>query len=295
VTVEGVRISSPDKVLWPDAGITKLELVRYYEAMAPVLLKYVRHRPLTLRPFPRGVDKPGFYLKDAPKGAPDWLRTFRDVAQSTGEPVDFVVAEDARTLVWIAQFNSVEVHAWLSTIERPDEPDWAVVDLDPPDEMPGCERSKNVVRAAVAMRDELTRRGLRSFAKVSGQTGAHVLVPLEPVHHFDEVRGFFERLGEDLCRALPDLLTTDYSVADRGGRILVDYAQNSRAKTTVAPYSVRPKAGAPVALPITWDELEDPRFRREEWTLRTVPERVARRGDALEPALSVKQRLPSGR
>ncbi|CAA9280681.1 MAG: ATP-dependent DNA ligase clustered with Ku protein, LigD [uncultured Chloroflexi bacterium] len=295
VTVEGVRISSPGKVLWPDEGITKLELVRYHAALAPVILRYVRHRPLTLRPFPRGVDKPGFYIKDAPKGAPEWLQTFCDVAQSTGEAVHFVVAEDARTLVWLAQFNSVEVHAWLSTVECPDQPDWAVVDLDPPDEMPAGLRQRNVVTAAVAMRDELARRGLKSFPKVSGQTGVHVLVPLDPVHRFDDVRAFFEQLGEDLCQALPDLLTTDYDIAGRGGRILVDYAQNSRAKTTVAPYSVRPKPGAPVALPVTWDELKDPSFNREQWTLRTVPERVAKVGDLLEPALRVKQRLPAAR
>jgi bifunctional non-homologous end joining protein LigD len=292
VTVEGVRISSPEKVLWPDAGIAKLELARYYAAMAPVILKYVRHRPLTLRPFPRGVDETGFYLKDVPKGAPPWLQTFADVARSTGETVRFVVAEDARTLVWIAQFNSVEIHAWLSTIEHPDEPDWAVVDLDPPDDMPAAERNRNVVTAALSMRDALHARGLQSFPKVSGQTGVHVLVPLDPVHPFDEVREFFERLGEHLCRAHPDLLTTDYDIAERGGRILVDYAQNSRAKTTVAPYSVRPKPGAPVALPVTWEELADPAFRREQWTLRTVPERVQRTGDLLEPALGLKQRLP---
>ena len=136
ISVRGVRITNPDKLLWPDDGLTKLDLVRYYEAMAPTILKYVRHRPLTLRPFMSGVTGRGIYLKNAPKGAPSWLRTFADVAESTGGTVNFVVAEDVKTLIWVAQYNSIELHAWLSKIDAPDLPDWAVVDLDPPDNVP---------------------------------------------------------------------------------------------------------------------------------------------------------------
>jgi bifunctional non-homologous end joining protein LigD len=294
MSVRGVRVTSPDKLLWPEDGITKLDLVRYYEAMAPVLLRYVRDRPLTLRPFMQGITGRGIYMKNAPKGAPSWLRTFTDVAESTGEPVHFVVAEDVKTLIWVAQYNSIEVHAWLSTVDEPDFPDWAVVDLDPPDEVPTAERRRTAVRSALLVREQLEKHGLKSFPKPSGQTGVHVLVPLDPVHPFDDVRAFFEKLGEELCHAEPDLLTTDYDIADRHGRILVDYAQNSRGKTTVAPYSVRPKPGAPVALPITWEELEAFGASRDPhpWTLRNVPERVAKSGDALEPALKLKQRLP---
>ena len=288
VEVLGVRISHPEKALWPHDGITKLDLVRYYERIAPILLRYVAQRPLTLRPFPRGVDQPGFYLKDAPRGAPPWLKTFRDVAESTGEPVDFVVATDARTLVWAAQYNTVEIHPWLSRIDKPDSPDWAVVDLDPPDDAPW----EMLVRSGRAVREGLEQVGLRAFPKLTGQTGLHVLLPLARRHTFDQVREFCQALAEDLCARHPDLLTTDYDMADRRGRILIDYAQNSRAKTTVAPYSVRPKPGAPVAAPITWDELEAPDLRHGRWTLRNVFERLERVGDLLEPALRIHQRLP---
>ena len=293
VEVLGVRVSHPEKLLWPDDGISKLDLVRYYERAAPIILKYVAHRPLTLRPFPRGVDRPGFYLKHAPKGAPPWLETFRDVAESTGEPVDFVVATDARALIWAAQYNAIEVHPWLSRVDQPDFPDWAVVDLDPPDNLPDAARWDMLVGAAGAVRQRLDGWGLRGFPKLTGQTGLHVLVPLARVHRYEAVRAFCQALARELSERRPDLLTADYDVADRRGRILVDYAQNARGKSTVAPYSVRPRPGAPVAVPVTWEEVGGPDLRHTRWTLRTVFERLDRVGDPLEPALALPQRLPT--
>ena len=288
ITVHGVRITHPQKLLWPADGISKLDLVRYYEQVGPLLLRYAGRRPVTLRPFPRGVDQPGFYLKDAPKGAPPWLETFSDVAQSTGEAVHFVVLDDLRTLLWMAQFNAVEVHAWLSRVDRPDRPDWAIVDLDPADETPW----PRIAEAARLAHQALEAAGLRAFAKLSGQSGIHILVPLARVHTYADVRTFFERLARQLCDAAPDLLTTDYQTAQRGGRILIDYAQNAYGKNTVAPYSVRPRPGAPVSAPIAWSELDDGDLRANTWTLRSLPERLARVGDLLEPALQLHQRLP---
>ncbi len=289
VEIEGVRITHPEKVVWPDAGITKLELAQYYARMAPVMLRYVKDRPVTLRPFPQGVDRPGFYLKDKPRGAPSWIQTFEDRAGSTREIVHFVVASEARMLVWAAQINSVEVHPWLSTVEHPDTPDWAVVDLDP-FEGTAWER---ISRAALLVREGLARLGLQSFPKLTGQTGVHVLVPIEPSVSFDHVRSVFERLARELAEAHPDLLTTGYQVEGRRGRILIDYAQNARAKTTVAPYSPRPKPGAPVAAPVTWEEMEDPGLALDAWNVRTILDRLERVGDVLEPALGLRQRLPS--
>ena len=284
----GVRVSHPEKRLWPSDGFTKLDLVRYYERMAPVLLRYARNRPVTLRPFPRGVDQPGFYLKDAPKGAPGWLETFRDVPHSTGQAVRFVVLKDVRTLIWMAQFNAIEVHTWLSRVDRPDRPDWAVVDLDPADETPW----PRLARAARAVHQRLEALGLRAFGKLSGQSGIHVLVPLARVHTHDAVREFFERFARRLCDEEPDLLTVDYQTAQRGGRILIDYAQNSYGKNTVAPYSVRARPGAPVSAPIDWSELEDPQLRPDRWSISSMPARLEQVGDLLEPALRLHQRLP---
>ncbi|HEX2184599.1 MAG TPA: non-homologous end-joining DNA ligase [Chloroflexota bacterium] len=300
VDVLGVQVTNPRKVIWPQDGITKLDLVRYYERMAPTVLRYAARRPLTLRPFPRGIEQPGFYVKRAPKGRPSWVQTFRDVAESTGEPVDFVVARDegdARTLVWIAQYNTVELHPWLSRVDRPDEPDWAVFDLDLHGEAgqeEGPARWRRLTRGAQVLRESLETRGLRGFPKLSGQSGLHVLVPLERGAPFDEVREFFATLAREAVAAHPELLSVDYDLAGRQGRVLIDYAQNARGKSTVAPYSVRPRSGAPVSAPVTWDELDDPQLRPDRWTLRSIFERLERVGDLLAPALELRQRLPVG-
>ena len=291
VDVAGVQITHPHKLLWRSDGISKLDLAQYYARVGPVMLRYVQDRPITLRPFPRGVDQPGFYMKNAPKGAPPWLETFSDVAGSTGEEVHFVVARDVRTLVWVAQYNGVEVHPWLSRIDQPDCPDWAVVDLDPAG-APDAAGWRRLVAAAKEVRRQLDAAGLWSLPKLSGQTGIHVMVPLARAHDFDDVRAFFEQLAGRACRTLPDVVTTDYDTAARNGRILVDYAQNARAKSTVAAYCVRPRPHAPVSAPVTWDELDNPNLRPSTYTLRTMPDRLDAIGDLLEPALQIQQRLP---
>ncbi len=291
VDVDGVRITHPHKLLWRLGRITKLDLAEYYARIAPVMLRYVKDRPITLRPFPRGVEQPGFYVKNAPKGAPPWLETFSDVAGSTGEEVHFVVVRDVRTLVWVAQFNGVEIHPWLSRVDRPDVPDWAVVDLDPAED-PDAAGWQKLVRAARSARRHLSDAGLWSLPKLSGQSGVHVMVPLARTHSFDEVRLFFADLAAAVCRECADIVTTDYDTAGRGGRILFDYAQNARGKSTVAAYSVRPKPHAPVAAPVTWEELDDSGLRPNHWTLRTMPARLEQLGDLLAPALALRQELP---
>ncbi|HEX2326882.1 MAG TPA: non-homologous end-joining DNA ligase [Chloroflexota bacterium] len=300
--VEGVRVTHPDKVLFPRDGITKLDLARYYAGVAPWLLPYVARRPLTLRTYPQGIEGQGIYMKRVPKGAPSWIETFRDQpaplrAGQEREPVDYVIArdgEDARTLVWTAQYNAVEVHPWLSRMEHPDSPDWAVLDLDlhgaageAPDAFP------RLALAARLLRERLgAAHGLEVYPKLSGQSGVHLLLPLEPGHSFEAVRGFLVAEASAAAEAHPELLTTDYDIADRGGRVLIDYAQNGRGRHTVAPYSVRPRSGAPVSAPVTWEELEGPRLRADRWSLRTIGERLASVGDVLAPALTRRQRLP---
>ncbi len=288
VEIAGVAITHPDKVLWPDAGVTKLELARYYERLWPVLQRYVAARPLTLRPFPRGITGGSYYLKNAPAQAPAWLPTWTDVPASTGRPVRFVVGGELRTQIWCVQYNAIEVHPWLSRIDAPDLPDWAVVDLDPGERTPFA----LVVRAAKAVGRELARQGLAGYPKLSGSSGIHVYLPLERVHSFEAVRAWMHALAERLCAAAPETLTLDYDVADRHDLVLIDYAQNARGKNTVAPYSVRPKPGAPVSAPIRWEELDDPDLRPGRWTLRTLPARLEQIGDLFAPALERPQRLP---
>jgi bifunctional non-homologous end joining protein LigD len=301
VEVAGVRVTHPDKVLFPQDGLTKLDLARYYAAHGALVLRYAARRPLTLRTYPQGIDRPGVYMKRVPKGAPDWIETFRDQpapvrAGQEKAPVDYVIARDetdVRTLVWTAQYNAVEVHPWPSRVEHPDRPDWGVLDLDlhgPAGTAPGA--FARLATAGRLLRERLAGRGLDVFLKLSGQSGLHLLIPLEPVHPFDAVRAFLVAEANAACADHPDLLTTDYDVADRGERVLIDYAQNARGRHTVAPYSVRPRRGAPVSAPLDWAELDDPRLRADRWTLRTIGERLAAVGDVLAPALERRQRLP---
>ena len=288
IELDGIRITHPDKVLWPDDGYTKRDLAEYYRAVAPYLLPFLDRRALTLRTYPRGIAEPGIWLQHAPRTRPDWLTTWRDVAESTGRPIDHIVGGELRSLLWLVQYNVVEVHAWLSRTDRPDAPDFAVVDLDPSEATPFAD----VVAAARLFKIELERVGLESFPKVTGSTGIHLFVPLERGPSFDVVRGRMHELARRVEAAAPELVTTDPHVADRGSRIFADYAQNSRGRTTVAPYSVRPKPGAPVAVPIGWEELDDPALRPDRWTVRTIPERIATVGDLSAPLLACRQRLP---
>ncbi len=276
-------------MLWPEAGLTKRDLAEYYLSVAPYLLPFMQDRALTLRPFPRGVGAPGFYLQDAPKGAPAWLPTWRDVAPSTGRPVAHVVGGDPRTLIWLAQYNAIEVHAWLSRIDRPDEPDFAVVDLDPGERTPFGQ----VVEAARRFKAELDAAELAGFPKVTGSSGIHIFVPIERGPSFDAVREWMHRLALRVERAAPDLVTTDPRIAGRGDRVFLDYAQNSRGRTTVAPYSVRPRPGAPVAAPLRWEDLGDPELRADRWTIRTMARRIREVGDLVAVMLRCRQKLPT--
>ena len=288
IEIGGVTITHPDKVLWPDHGYTKRDLAEYYLAVGPYLLPYLERRALTLRPYPRGIEADGFYLQDAPAGRPAWLPTWRDVATSTGRPVDHVVGGDLRTLLWLAQYNAIEVHAWLSRIDRPDEPDVAVIDLDPSEATP----FGDVVTAARLFKAELDRAGLAGFPKLTGSSGIHLFIPLAGGPGFDVVRARVQALCRRVEAIAPELVTTDPTIADRGTRVFADYAQNSRGRTTVAPYSVRPKPGAPVAAPLRWADLDDPALRPDRWTIETMPARIEEVGDLVGPMLTCRQTLP---
>jgi bifunctional non-homologous end joining protein LigD len=289
IELGGVALTHPNKVLWPDAGHTKRDLAEYYRAVAPHLLPLLDRRALTLRTFPRGIDQPGIWLQHAPKARPDWLPTWRDVASSTGRPVDHVVGGELRTLLWLVQHNAIEVHAWLSRIDRPDGPDFAVIDLDPSEATPFVD----VVAAARRFKAELDRAGLAAFPKVTGSSGLHLYIPLARGPGYDAVRERVHALCRRVEAAAPELVTTDVRIAGRGARVFADYAQNSRGRTTVAPYSVRAKPGAPVAAPLRWEDLDDPDLRPNRWTIATMPARIAAVGDLVAPMLACRQTLPA--
>jgi bifunctional non-homologous end joining protein LigD len=284
-----IALSNPDKLLFPAHGYTKRDLAAYYLAMSAVLVPFVRDRPLMLKSYPNGVEGRFFFRQDAPRHTPPWFATYTARADSVGHDVDFLLANDARSLVWIANQAAIELHCWLARCARPEQPDLLVFDLDP-----GAERDLAAAReVALLVRERLAADRIEGLPKLSGKRGIHILVALAPGQDFARSHDYAERVARDLASARPELVTAEYqSKAERSRHVLVDYAQNARGKVTVAPYSVRPTPDATVSMPLAWDQLEggvpDPRA----YTLRTVPDLIAGDGDRLLPAMERRYRLP---
>ena len=268
-----VEVSHPEKVLFPDDGVTKGELAEYYERVAQWMLPHIKGRPLSLQRFPAGIGQRGFFHKDVPDYFPAWVG--RVEAAKHGGSVTHAIASDSRTLVYLANQNTITPHIWLSRADRIDRPDRLVIDLDP---APGSDFAD--VRHAARHAGELLREvGLEPFAQVTGSKGIHVWTPIQRRAGFDQVKEFADGLADVLTARDPDALTTEFRKAQRGGRILVDVLRNRYAQTVVPPYAVRPRAGAPVATPIEWRELSNSKLRPDGWTVRTVLRRLARKGD----------------
>jgi bifunctional non-homologous end joining protein LigD len=265
-----VRVARPDKPLFP-SGITKAELARYYAAVAPAMLPHIAGRPLNLERYPDGIDGPRIIQQRAPGHFPSWIR--RVTVPKRGGTVAHVVASDAATLVYLADQACITLHAWLSRADRLDRPDRLIFDLDPSREAPEAVRS-----AARDLGALLRDLGLEPFAMATGSRGYHVVVPLQRRADFQTVRGFARDVARVAAAGDPRL-TLEQRKAARGGRILVDVLRNAYAHTAVAPYSVRARDGAPVAMPLHWEELLQPATRPDRWTLHTVPSRIARDGD----------------
>jgi bifunctional non-homologous end joining protein LigD len=271
--VSTVQITHPDKVLFPDDGITKEDLASYYERVSEWMLPHVKFRPISMQRFPDGIAGKGFFHKDAPDYFPSWLR--RVEVPKSGGTVTHVYACDADTLVYLVGQNTITPHVWLSRADRLWQPDRMVLDLDPP---PGVDF--NAVRRAARHSGELLRElGFAPFAQVTGSKGIHVWTPLRRRAGNDEVRAFARDLARVLAARHPDELTTEWRKEKRDGRILVDTARNTYAQTAVPPYAVRPRPGAPVATPIDWDELSDSKLRPDRWTIKSVLRRLGTKGD----------------
>jgi bifunctional non-homologous end joining protein LigD len=271
--VSTVEITHPDKLLFPDDGITKADLADYYERVCEWMLPHIRFRPVSMQRFPDGIGGKGFFHKDVPDYFPKWIRRV-EVPKSNGTVTHMFVCDDA-ALVYLVGQNTITPHVWLSRADRLWQPDRMVIDLDP-----APESDFNAVRRAAHATGELLRElGLTPFAQVTGSKGIHVWTPLRRRAAHDEVRAFAGDIGRVLADRHPDELTTEFRKAKRGGRILVDTARNTYAQTAVPPYAVRPRPGAPVATPLDWDELSDSKLRPDRWTIRNVLRRLAAKGD----------------
>ena len=266
-------ITHPEKILFPEEGITKGELATYYETIAPVMLPHLRRRPITMERFHRGIDAPGFFQKDVSKGFPDWLE--RVEVPKHGGTVHHPIANDLRSLLWLANQNSITIHVWPSRAPNLYQPDICVFDLDP-SKADDLEALRN---AALSLRDLLTELGLPSWIKTSGSKGFHIAVPLDGKSDFGTVAHFAHVVGQILVKRDPENLTQEFSKVDRGGRILVDTGRNGYSATFAAAYTVRARPGAPVSAPCSWEEVESGEVGPRSLTLRNMQERVSDIGD----------------
>ncbi|HEX5874700.1 MAG TPA: non-homologous end-joining DNA ligase [Pyrinomonadaceae bacterium] len=278
-------ITHPEKILFPGEGITKGELASYYEAIAPVMLPHLRRRPITMERFHRGIGAPGFFQKDVSKGFPDWLE--RVEVPKHGGTVHHPIANDKRSLLWLANQNSITIHVWPSRTPNLYNPDICVFDLDPA----GEDALDSLRKAALGLRDLLAELGLPSWIKTSGSKGFHIAVPLDGKSDFGTVARFAHGVGKVLVERNPDHLTQEFHKVDRGGRILVDTGRNGYSATFAATYTVRAKPGAPVSAPCTWEELESGEVGPKTFTLRSMAQRIASVGDLWAGMLKKKRSL----
>jgi bifunctional non-homologous end joining protein LigD len=268
-----VEITHPDKLLFPDDGLTKADIADYYEAVGEWMLPHIRNRPISMMRFPDGIAGQGFFHKNVPDHFPDFVK--RVEVEKRGGKLVHAVACNVDTLVYLVGQNTITPHVWLSRADRLRQPDRIVFDLDP---APGADFA--AVRRAARQTGELLRElGLEPFAQVTGSKGIHVWTPLRRRATFADVRPFARAVAELLVERHPEELTLEFRKAERGGRILIDVMRNAYAQTTVPPYAVRPRPGAPVATPIAWDELSDAKLRSDRWNVKSVLRRLSAKGD----------------
>lgn len=277
-------ITHPEKVLFPDDGITKADLAAYYESIAPVMLPHLVGRPVTLERFHQGIGNKGIYQKNVVKGFPEWLERV-EVGKKDGS-VHHPVVRDVHGLLWLANQNSITPHVWTSRAPQVTHPDICIFDLDPLDD-----DGDRLCAAALLVREVLAERGLASWIKTSGSKGYHIAVPLDGSADYGEVAHFAHRVGELVVKRDPENFTREFYKADRGGRILIDTGRNEYSATFAAAYAVRPRAGAPVSAPCTWEEVEQGSVGPTTFMLRNMAARVANSGDVWNDLLHCKQSI----
>jgi bifunctional non-homologous end joining protein LigD len=287
-----LKVTNLDKVLFPgrDDGptVTKREFLAYTARIAPVVLPYLQGRALNMHRFPGGAQAGGFWHKQLPDHAPDWLPRWVNPTAERGKTTTYLVVDEPAALVWAANFGALEWHAWTSRTDRTDLPSYALIDID----AGSATTWEDVLVLARLHRTALDHLGVRAGVKVTGHTGIQIWVPVARGPGFAETRAWVEQLSKAVGAIVPDLVSWQWDVSRRGGRARLDYTQNVLNKTLVAPYSPRPAAGAPVSAPIDWHELDDASLRPDGITIATVAARLAERGDPFRVVLGSGQVLP---
>ncbi|MDR3032985.1 MAG: hypothetical protein LBV78_07730 [Kitasatospora sp.] len=288
-----LRLTNLDKELFPgrddEPPVTKRELISYTARIAPVVLPYLAGRPLNMHRFPGGAGQPGFWQKQLPEHAPDWIPRWHDPDAERGKTTTYLVADEPAALVWAVNFGAIEWHPWTSLAAHRDSPTYALIDIDPGEATPW----DDVLVLARLHRTALEHLGVRAAAKLTGRRGIHIWIPVADGLSFEDTRTWTAQLSKAIGAVVPEMVSWKWDRSDRGGRARLDYTQNVHHKTLVAPYSPRAAAGAPVSAPIDWDELDDPALRPDSFTIRSEPGRVAERGDLFRTVLDRGQQLPT--
>ena len=281
-------LTNLDKVYWPDEGYTKADLIRYYDEISDYILPFLENRPLIMKRYPNGIGGHSFHQHDVDE-VPEYVRTIALVAEDKGEhTVDYIVGGNLETHIYMANLGAIERHPWHTIITRPDFPDWFVFDLDPGEEV----EFETICDVAVSTREILKSFGLESYPKTSGSRGLHVYVPVKPEYSFDQIADLSERIAKKVARENPAAATAERSKQKRRkNQIYVDFLQNAYGKSVVAPYSVRPRAGATVSAPLEWPEVEKKKISIKDFTIETMLERVREKGDLFKAVLTNKQTL----
>ena len=288
-----VDITNPDKVLYPQAGFRKADVIDYHIRVAPVLLPHMRDRPVSMKRYPNGVEAPYFYQKQAPPNKPAWMPTFPVPSDTRGAPIDYLLCNDLPSLVWLANAADLELHTFMHKVPRLDRPTMMVFDLDPgpPANVIDC------ARVALWLRDDLRALGLKAWPKVSGGKGLQMHVPINGPTSYEETAGVSKAMAQVLERDHPKQVTSVMRKDLRGGKVFIDWSQNNEHKTTVCVYSLRAQPTPTVAAPLSWKEVEEGADAKDPATLRFSPEQVLARveelGDLMAPVLTVKQRFPT--
>jgi len=288
-----LRLTNLDKVLFPKSperpAVTKRELVRYMARVAPWMLPYLVDRPANFKRHPDGAGTKGFWQKAFPPHAPEWMRQWRNEEADPGETEEYLVVEEPATLAFVANWGVLEIHGWTSTVDAPHEPTWAMIDIDP-----GTSTTwEETLTLARLYRTALDHLAVRACPKVSGRRGIQIWVPVRDGYSFDETRAWVETISRAIGAVVPDLVSWEWQTERRSGKARLDYTQNAINKTLISPFSTRAAPGAPVSVPITWDELDDPDLRSDRWTVHTVLDRLESLGDPLAGLVGLQQDLPA--
>lgn len=283
-----VELTNTGKLYWPDEGITKGELLAYYESMHKFILPYLRKRPMSLKRNPNGVNDQGFYHKDAGDIAPGWMETADIHAESTNKIISYLVCNDLNSLLFIANLGCIEMNPWNSTVTRLDKPDYMVMDIDPSEK----NSFEEVVDTALVVRDVCERAGISTYCKTSGASGLHVYIPCNKKYDYDTVRDLARIIATLVQEQLPGTTTLERSLSKRKkNQIYVDFLQNSRGQTLASAYSARPRPGATVSTPLEWKEVKHG-LHPSMFTIKNIRKRVEKKGDLFRPVLGRGINIP---